>query len=229
MGEDDRQACRKNKLIAMFDGLEFPDFEFESPAEIQKEDDSARVAKNKRRTTACIELSTRYEYRRAFSEMRLLDACKTFDFRQGHSYHFITAGDVDSLSYLKAILRSRSLTHVLISTWCMSAEDILQLRQWQEDGRLSTIDLYVGEIFPNTYKVEWSMLRDWDEAGGLNRLCVFRNHSKIYAGVSGDFAFVVETSANVNTNPRTEQGVVTIDRGLYDFYKEYFDGIKSFE
>lgn len=147
----------------------------------------------------------------------------------GHSYHFITAGDVDSLSYLKAILRSRSLTHVLISTWCMSAEDILQLRQWQEDGRLSTIDLYVGEIFPNTYKVEWSMLREWEEAGGLNRLCVFRNHSKIYAGTSGDFAFVVETSANVNTNPRTEQGVVTIDRGLYDFYKEYFDGIKSFE
>lgn len=33
-------------------------------------------------------------------------------------------------------------------------------------------------------------------------------------------------SANINTNPRTEQGVITINRELYQFYKDYFDGIK---
>lgn len=31
----------------------------------------------------------------------------------------------------------------------------------------------------------------------------------------------------MNTNPRTEQACITIDRGLYEFYKEYFDGIIS--
>lgn len=41
--------------------------------------------------------------------------------------------------------------------------------------------------------------------------------------------FVIESSANINTNPRTEQGVITIDRGLVDFYKNYFDKIKSYE
>ena len=65
--------------------------------------------------------------------------------------------------------------------------------------------------------------------GGVSRLCVFRNHSKIYAGEGDKFSFAIETSANINTNPRTEQGVITIDRGLYEFYKSYFDRIESFE
>ena len=43
------------------------------------------------------------------------------------------------------------------------------------------------------------------------------------------FAFGIQMSANINTNPRTEQACITIDRGIYDFYKDYFDGINSFE
>lgn len=209
----------------LFDFLDFGGLGEEQP----QEPEQPAVKRTRRRTTQCVELSTRYEYRRAFSETRLLDACGKFEFTPGHSYHFITAGDVDSLSFLKAVLRQQNVTHLLCSTWCMAAEDILQLQQWQDVGKIGTLDLYVGEIFPGSYSVEWQMLQDWRDRGGLNRLCVFRNHSKIYAGEGDKFSFAIETSANINTNPRTEQGVVTIDRGLYEFYKAYFDGIESFE
>lgn len=186
-----------------------------------------------RRTVACLELSTRHIYRRAFSESSLIDACGLFDFREGQSYHFITAGDVDSLSYLKAILRQQPLEHCLLSTWCMAAEDILQLRMWCEQGLIKKLDIYVGEIFPSTYKVEFQMLRDMFASDGKNvgggRMAVFRNHSKIYAGYGEKFAFGIETSANVNTNPRTENGCITISDEIYHFYKDYFDGITSFE
>lgn len=186
-----------------------------------------------RRTVACLELSTRHIYRRAFSESSLIDACGLFDFREGQSYHFITAGDVDSLSYLKAILRQQPLEHCLLSTWCMAAEDILQLRMWCEQGLIKKLDIYVGEIFPSTYKVEFQMLRDMFASDGKNvgggRMAVFRNHSKIYAGFGEKFAFGIETSANVNTNPRTENGCITISDEIYHFYKDYFDGITSFE
>lgn len=186
-----------------------------------------------RRTVACLELSTRHIYRRAFSESSLIDACGLFDFREGQSYHFITAGDVDSLSYLKAILRQQPLEHCLLSTWCMAAEDILQLRLWCEQGLIKKLDIYVGEIFPSTYKVEFQMLRDMFASDGKNvgggRMAVFRNHSKIYAGYGEKFAFGIETSANVNTNPRTENGCITISDEIYHFYKDYFDGITSFE
>ena len=43
------------------------------------------------------------------------------------------------------------------------------------------------------------------------------------------FDCVIEGSANINTNPRTEQMVITVNSELAKFYKEYFDEIKSFE
>nr|DAK84123.1 MAG TPA: hypothetical protein [Caudoviricetes sp.] len=116
--------------------------------------------KNHRRKTLCLELSDHYLYRRAFSECSLLDACGSFDFAPGHSYHFITAGDVDALSYLKAILRQQPLDYCLFSTWCMAAEDILQFDQWLQEGKIRRLDAYVGEIFPNSYKVEYALLKE---------------------------------------------------------------------
>ena len=180
-----------------------------------------------RRTTECLELSLKYEYRRAFSETKLLDACKEFKFSDGHSYNFITAGDVDSLSYLKAMIRAQDLDYCLLSTWCMAAEDIYQLREWMESGKIKHLDCYVGEIFPSSYKVEYKMLSKL-MAEKSGRLCVFKNHSKIYAGYGKDFYFGIQTSANINTNPRTENGCITISKDLFGFYKNYFDNINSF-
>lgn len=133
-----------------------------------KKNSDAPINTSHRRTIACIELSTRHLYRRAFSEVSLIDACGKFDFKEGESYHFITAGDVDSLSYLKAVLRQQSLKYCLLSTWCMAAEDILQLQLWCDEGRIQQLDMYVGEIFPSTYKVEFKMLQDMYADGGKN-------------------------------------------------------------
>lgn len=180
-----------------------------------------------RRHAACVELSERYLYRRAFSELSLLDIIPK-ELKEGHSVHVITAGDVDSLSYLKCVLRIQNLDHCLFSTWCMAAEDILQFDEWLTEGRIKKLDAYVGEIFPTSYKVEWRMLQDLFDRHQCGRIAVFRNHSKIYAGIGPDFAFGIETSANINTNPRTENGCITISREIYDFYKTYFDGITSF-
>ena len=63
------------------------------------------------------------------------------------------------------------------------------------------------------------------------RVAVFRNHSKVYAGYNEKegFYFGIQTSANINTNPRTEQGSITIDKAIFDFYYNYYSGIISFE
>ena len=60
-------------------------------------------------------------------------------------------------------------------------------------------------------------------------MAVFRNHSKVMAGFGERFDFAVEGSANLNSNPRCEQTVITLDTGLARFYKEeIFDNIRSF-
>lgn len=185
-----------------------------------------------RRTKECTELSQRFEYRRAFSEVRMLEAMRYVKLENGVVYNFITAGDVDSLTYLKVILNQHDLDYLLLSTWCMAAEDILQVQQWYEEERIKKLDMHLGEIFPGSYKIEWSMVKKfYAEHPEAGRAAIFKNHSKIYAGcnVSDDFYFGIQTSANINTNPRTEQGSITIGKGIFDFYKEYFDGIVSFE
>lgn len=187
--------------------------------------------KAKRRTTACVELSQKYEYRRAFSEVKMLEAMKYVRLENGVTYNFITAGDVDSLTYLKVVLNQHTLDYVLLSTWCMGAEDLLQVQQWYQEKKIKRVDMFLGEIFPSSYKIEWKMVQDfYKENPEAGRAVIFRNHSKIYAGCneSEGFYFGIQTSANINTNPRTEQGSITVDFGIFEFYREYFEGIRSF-
>lgn len=212
----------------MFDDL----FSFDEQPQQGIEEKPEKTKGRKHRSTEVFELTPKFEYRRAFSESKLLDALAApgFHFQEGHSYNFITAGDVDSLSFLKAVLRQQDLDYCLASTWCMAAEDILQFREWVESGKIKKLDFYVGEIFSGSYVVEFNMLkRLYSDYPDLGRYALFRNHSKVYAGEGPLWSFGIQSSANINTNPRTENTCITIDRGLFEFYKQYYDGINSFE
>ena len=192
-----------------------------------KEKQSEDIKKTKRRKTACIELTQKHEYKRAFSEVKLLEITPC-ELKEGTTYNFITGGDVDALSFLQIILKQQNLEHCLFSTWVMSCEDILMFDKWLKDGAIKKLDAYVGEVFPNQYTHEYEALKKLiKETGG--KLAVFRNHSKIFAGYGEKFYFGIQTSANINTNPRTENASITINKEIYYFYKEYFDGINSFE
>ena len=193
--------------------------------EEEKEEKPETPEKKTRRATV-LKRHDRNIYRRAFGETVLLDLAG-FDFKDGDSYHFLTGGDVDGLSYLKLILSQQDLDYCLFSTWCMASEDIYQLKDYLESGKIKKLDAYVGEIFPNSYRLEFGLLKQVIKGHG--RIAVFKNHSKIFAGYGKKFAFGVETSANINTNPRTENGCITIGQDSYEFYRNYFDGIKSFE
>ena len=119
---------------------------------------------------------------------------------------------------------------MVVSTWCMGADDILWFREQVERGKIQKMDLYLGEILSGSYRTEFSMVKDlYNDHPELGRYALFRNHSKVMAGTGDKFAFAIESSANINTNPRTENTVVTIDEGLYRFHKDYFDGIISIE
>ena len=101
------------------------------------------------------------------------------------------------------------------------------MEKWLERGDVGRIDFYVGEIFQASYFEVYLALKELVDRYGA-RVCVFRNHAKVMAGFGDDFDFVIEGSANVNTNPRTEQTCITIDTELAYFYKEFFDDVNSF-
>ncbi|MGB4817551.1 MAG: hypothetical protein WBP33_00430 [Saprospiraceae bacterium] len=186
--------------------------------------------KSHRRKTVLHERSYQHIYKRAHSELQLLNSIDDQKLKEGHSYSFISSGDVDALSYLMLAMRTyKELDYLLVSTWCISNEDILYLFELIEQKKIKRLDIYVGEIFPGSYKVEWKLIKELYEKHQCGHIKVFKNHSKIMAGIIGGNGFSIQSSANINTNPRTEQACIINNLESALFYKDYFDGIISFE
>ena len=174
-----------------------------------------------------LSIRNRHLFHRLTSE-RMLEEILPNEIEIGASYHFISGGDVDSFSFLQWILRKTKISRCLCSTWCIAKVDIEEFFRQIKLGNIKKMDFYVGEILPGSFPEEYALMSEiCRDTGG--RIAVFRNHSKVYAGHGDNFSFVIESSANVNTNPRTEQTVVTFDRNLADFYFEFYDGVVSFD
>jgi len=174
-----------------------------------------------------IKIRSKHLYHRLTSE-RMLEDVLPLTVSPGECYHVISGGDVDSFSYLMWILRMQKVKHLLCSTWCIAKVDIMEFHRQITLGRIGRLDFYVGEILPGSFPDEYRELAEvCRESGG--RIAVFRNHSKVMAGLGEKFDFAIESSANINTNPRTEQTVVTIDSGVAKFYFDFYGGIVSFD
>ena len=164
--------------------------------------------------------------RKATSEKALENALD-WHFKEGDCYHCFSFGDVDSFSFFKHVLKQQRIEYAAISTWCMAGEDVKDAMRWYRRGLIGRMDFFVGEIFqgsyPDVYKLTKAFIR---ECGG--RLVVFRNHAKIMIIQGERFDCLIESSANVNTNPRSENTVVTVDRELVREYLKLFSEIIPF-
>lgn len=203
------------------------DFSEILPPDENESDDDTKEDLNAGKTVQVKETVNHHAARRVLSEIAL-EKELPWHFEQGVSYHCISFGDVDSLTYFRVIVKQQKIKYALISSWCCASEDIAEVRAWIERGYIGRVDWYVGEIFKTSYYKQYQELQTLcNELGG--RVAICRNHSKVMVLLGERFDCVVETSANVNTNPRIEQAVITVDSELAHWYKDFFDGIKSYE
>ena len=95
--------------------------------EDDRTEEAAGARRAHRRTKECTEISQRYEYRRAFSEVRMLEAMRYVKLQDGCTYNFITGGDVDSLTYLKIVLLGAPFALfgfvAILIAWALKRED----------------------------------------------------------------------------------------------------------
>lgn len=148
-------------------------------------------------------------------------------FEDGCSYHCISHGNVDSLSYLMHVLRQEKLKYCIVSTWCMAMTDAELFHKRISDGLIGRVDFYCGEIFTGSYGPIYQYILE--ECLTKNARCaIARNHSKVIVCFGERFDCVIESSANLDTNPRIEQTTITVSTELARFYKEFFDGITPF-
>lgn len=176
-------------------------------------------------------VSRRYGHRQLTRKVRSEDALSAqldWYFQEGDCYHCFSWGDVDSLTFFKHILRQQRVLYLALSTWCMAGEDVDDLAAWHDRGMLGRVDFFLGEIFPGSYALVDAQVKELVQKCGGRRV-IFRNHSKVMTVIGERFDCLIESSANVNTNPRSENTVVTVDRALVASYVELFNGIRSFD
>ena len=188
----------------------------------------ARSRKQRLSDARAVRTRSRISVRRAKSESQLRELLPPF-IDDGESWHVISSGDVDSLSFLQHLMACEPWQYLMVSTWCMAMQDVEQIASWLSAGRLQWVDAYTGEILPSQYPTVHEALCTAVRRH-RGRVATFRNHSKVMLLGNRDTGrfVVVESSANLNTNPRTEQTAVTADVGLFHFYADFFDGIESF-
>lgn len=110
----------------------------------------------------------------------------------------------------------------------MQTKDAEEMESWLDRGFVERFDFYVGEIFKGGYRgCRDALDKICDKCGG--QVARFRNHSKLMACYGYNFDFVIESSANVDTNPRTEQTCITTNSELAAFYIDYFNKINDFD
>lgn len=177
--------------------------------------------------TTAIKRKNRHLTRRAKSEEVLRSVLPDY-VDTGDSYHVMSSGDVDSMSFMTFYMVNYTFDDVLISTWVIADSDIDNLIDLMKNGRIKKLKLCLGEIYPGTYPDEYSRLLKMRDEFNF-QMVVARNHSKIMLMKNSDMDLVIESSANVNTNPRMEQTAIHNDKGLYDFYNDFFTGVKSID
>ena len=198
------------------------DLDFSQNLDIENEDNKKRKVEAR-----AIKRKSVIELRRINGEKLLSKLLGEFNHAPDISYHIISGGDIDSLSFASYLINQQDhFDYFLFSTWCMSISDVETMDSWL-GSKIKRVDGYVGEIFKSSYAQELYALKKMvSKCDG--RIACFRNHAKIFLGWGDKFCFIVESSANINTNPRTENFVISFDPNLFFFYKDFFDGINPF-
>lgn len=192
----------------------------------EKQDEKERMRPSARVRKRVDGGKRRFDMRRFTSEQNML-SCAPWHWEPGDVIHVMTGGDIDFLTFIRCALRQQRAEYLLVSSWCYGVEDVKEIISWLERGVVGRLDCYMGEIATASYAM---CQRDLERAaeGTGGRCGVFKNHSKVAVILGESFDCAICSSANVNTNPRTENTIITCDSDIALFYKNYFDGVNVF-
>lgn len=135
-------------------------------------------------------------------------------------FKFISEGGFSSICFILFVAERAVIKNLHISSFRVGKKEIQAMHALKNKGRL-----HYSEF------VLCSFARD--EQGGafaiLDRICkendwaihAVNNHSKVHLYDTDKGKFVIETSSNLNENPKMEQFSFEKDADLYHFYRQH--------
>ena len=141
-------------------------------------------------------------------------------------YKFVSSGGFSSISFVKFVADRTHINYLFASTLRVGAKHLKIIDNLKRAGKLDICEFVVGSIMRDGSRTD----KKYGYYDDLEKVCrvngwtvrVLNNHSKILLFDTFDGKFVLETSSNLNENPKCEQFSLERDEGLYDFYLNFF-------
>ena len=149
----------------------------------------------------------------------------------GESWHIISDGGYDFWKFVPYLVGLIGRADEFYgSTWTIARQNVVELLELYDKGLIKRISMLTGLYFKRRESAVYATLLNGLMTRG-QRYKAFKNHAKIILlkGWAGKTCrknhITIEGSANFTANPRLEQFVITNDKLLYKFHRDWMEKI----
>lgn len=141
-------------------------------------------------------------------------------------------GGIASLSFIKLVADFETIEELTASTLRIGRKQFMYLQSLHTQKKLNSARFFVSTMQKD---VDAKKSGKYDYAAMFEKTCkkngwkrvYVNNHSKVILMRTTENYYVLETSSNLNENPKIEQYSFENNKALYDFYYEFFERLEG--
>lgn len=141
------------------------------------------------------------------------------------------SGGIASLTFIKLVADAEPIEELTASTLRIGEKQFQYLETLAKSKKLGKVRFFTSNMQANldTRNAKYNYLSRFENACKKFNWNVFvvNNHSKIILMRTKSGHYVLETSSNLNENPKIEQYSFENNKELYDFYYGFFDKLEE--
>lgn len=148
--------------------------------------------------------------------------------RAGETYRAISGKGGFTSCDLIMYLAKNGVEELYASTLRVGVKQALAISNEKKLGRIKSASIVTSDMqqMLDSAKYDYyAQVCEIFEKAGIEMIAA-NNHAKVIIAKSGADYFVVETSSNLNENPKIEQFVVSNSEETYRFYLDYFSALR---
>lgn len=146
---------------------------------------------------------------------------------KNESYRMLSVkGGFSSISLIAHIAQTEKIESLYVSTFRVGVRQFEVLMDLRRKGLLESVSIITSGLQGENQK-NYDYLTPVLDGCKKNgwRICELNNHSKVILAKTKNGNYVIETSSNLNENPKIEQFIVENDEGLFDWYRDFFEAV----
>ena len=141
------------------------------------------------------------------------------------------SGGIASLTFIKLVADAEPIEELTASTLRIGEKQFQYLETLAKSKKLGKVRFFTSNMQANldTRNAKYNYLSRFENTCKKYNwnVLVVNNHSKIILMRTKSGHYVLETSSNLNENPKIEQYSFENNKELYDFYYGFFDKLEE--